>query len=287
VEFRSVALVGSWVVVFAGCSGTDPDASADGSGGAATATGGTTPVASGGKPANTGGKPANTGGKPSASGGTTSTGGTTPTGDCTPESTNQGEATFYTFADGSGNCSFDATPNDLLVGAMNATDYADSAACGACAAIDGPDGSVTVRIVDQCPECPKGNIDLSPEAFDHLAQRSLGRVPIKWKYVPCSFSTPSTPLSYRFKEGSSQYWTAVQVRNHRYRIATFEYLKDGAYVRVARESYNYFVEPHGMGVGPYTFRTTDVYGQVVIDANIAFADATVVPGKGQFPACTQ
>src|SRR5688572_22311008 len=30
-----------------------------------------------------------------------------------------GEATYYTEADGGGNCSFDPTPQDLMVGAMN------------------------------------------------------------------------------------------------------------------------------------------------------------------------
>jgi expansin (peptidoglycan-binding protein) len=64
-----------------------------------------------------------------------------------------GEGTYYTFADGSGNCMFPATPNDLDIGAMNQTDYADSAACGMCAQVTGPDGSITIRIVDRCPEC--------------------------------------------------------------------------------------------------------------------------------------
>ena len=40
------------------------------------------------------------------------------------EPEHQGEATYYDFADGSGNCSFPATPDDLDVGAMNDTDYA-------------------------------------------------------------------------------------------------------------------------------------------------------------------
>jgi len=40
-----------------------------------------------------------------------------------------GEGTYVPpFADGSGNCMFPATPNDLDIGAMNQTDYAASAA---------------------------------------------------------------------------------------------------------------------------------------------------------------
>lgn len=205
-------------------------------------------------------------------------------GYCSSQPTRSGEATYYTFADGSGNCGFDPTPNDLRVGAMNATDYAGSAACGGCVRINGPNGTVTVRIVDQCPECPKGNIDLSPQAFDYLAAQSAGRIPITWEYVPCDVAGP---IVYRFKEGSNQWWTAVQVRNHRYRIAKLEYQKNGAFVDVHRESYNYFVEPNGMGAGPYTFRVTDSNGDSLIDEGIVPMEATEVPGRAQFPDCPQ
>lgn len=201
---------------------------------------------------------------------------------CGGEPTHSGEATYYDFADGSGNCSFDPTPNDLMVGAMNHVDYAASAACGACARIQGPNGQVTVRIVDQCPECPQGDIDLSPEAFVLIAELAQGRVPISWQYAPC---TVSGPIQYRFKEGSNQWWTAVQLRNHRHAISQFEVEKDGSFVVVPRQDYNYFVDASGMGPGPYTFRVTDVYGQVLVDSGIAHQEAQIVEGAAQFPEC--
>ena len=67
-----------------------------------------------------------------------------------------------------------------MIGAMNHTDYADSAACGACVELTGPNATITIRIVDRCPECPAGDIDLSPEAFAAIAELSQGRVPITW-----------------------------------------------------------------------------------------------------------
>src|SRR4051812_23385927 len=67
------------------------------------------------------------------------------------ETLHTGQATYYNGADGSGNCSFDATPSDLMIAAMNHVDYAASAICGAYVEISGPKGLVTVRIVDQCP----------------------------------------------------------------------------------------------------------------------------------------
>lgn len=194
-----------------------------------------------------------------------------------------GEGTYYD-ADGSGNCSFPASPDDLMVAAMNETDYAGSSVCGACVAIDGPDGYVTVRIVDRCPECAPGDIDMSREAFAQIARIEAGRVPISWRYVPC---TPSGPVVYHFKDGSNPWWSAVQIRNHRYSIAKLEYLAtDGTYREVARENYNYFVETNGMGEGPYTFRVTDVHGQVLEDTDVPFAENGEVAGAAQFPACT-
>jgi expansin len=195
----------------------------------------------------------------------------------------EGDATYYDFADGSGACSFDPSPGDLMIGAMNHVDYADSATCGGCVRLAGPSAAITIRLVDQCPECPEGDIDLSPEAFAQIAELSAGRVPITWSYVGCGIEGP---VVYHFKEGSNEWWTAVQVRNHRYPVATFEYrADDGSYRRVARESYNYFVEPNGMGPGPYTFRLTDVNGQVVEDTAIPHMEAGDAPGAGQFPAC--
>jgi len=192
-----------------------------------------------------------------------------------------GEATYYNEADGGGNCSFDPTPQDLMVGAMNHTDYADSAICGAYVELTGPNGTITIRIVDQCPECPAGDIDLSPSAFAKIAALAKGRVPITWRIVSPDISGP---IRYQFKEGSSQWWTAVQIRNHRNPIAKFEYLaKNGQFKAVPREDYNYFVESSGMGPGPYTFRVTDSYGNVLTDSGIALKVAGEVDGNAQFP----
>lgn len=71
----------------------------------------------------------------------------------------KGIATYYD-ANGSGNCGFDPGA-DLMVAAMNREQYDNSAVCGECVDIVGPKGSVRVRIVDQCPDCDWGHLDLS------------------------------------------------------------------------------------------------------------------------------
>src|SRR5690606_13999406 len=111
-----------------------------------------------------------------------------------------------------------------------------------------------------------------------------GRIDISWSFVPCAVDGP---VRYRFKEGSSQWWTAVQVRNHRHAIASFEYSKDGgeSFVPVARETYNYFVAAEGMGPDPLVFRVTDVAGHVIVDEGILVGDAIEVAGAENLPVC--
>jgi expansin len=199
-----------------------------------------------------------------------------------PNPIHQGIATYY-YATGDGACMFGPSPNDLNVAAMNAEEYEDAAWCGAYVHVTGPKGEVTVRIVDLCPECKAGHLDLSREAFAQIADLPLGRVSITWQLVSPAIAGP---IAYHFKDGSNQWWTAVQVRNHRNPVAKLEYLRDGAvWVTVGRTSYNFFVQTNpGMGPGPYTFRVTDVYGNMLIDSGIPHQENGTISGAAQFPS---
>jgi len=198
-----------------------------------------------------------------------------------PNPVHQGEATWY-YATGGGACSFDPSPNDMCVAAMNAAQYDNAAVCGAYVHVTGPRGEVSVRIVDLCPGCHAGDLDLSREAFSRIAYLSQGRVPVTWQVESPALSGP---IAYHFMAGSSQWWTAVQIRNHRNPIAWLAYRKpDGQWVNVPRRSYNYFVQTSpGMGPGPYTFRVTDSYGNVLVDSGIPHTPNGTVNGSGQFP----
>lgn len=192
-----------------------------------------------------------------------------------------GQGTYYS-ADGTGACSFDRSPDDLMVAALNAPDYAGAAWCGACLAVTGPSGSAVVRVVDKCPECKHGDLDLSEQAFAKIAAISAGRVAISWHEVACPVTGP---VAYRSKDGSNADWTAIQVRNHRYAIAKLEAKVGGTYQAIARADYNYFVAPSGLGPGPYALRVTDIHGQVLEDGAVALGDASLRSGATQFPAC--
>ncbi len=193
----------------------------------------------------------------------------------------RGEATYY-YATGGGACSFDPSPDDLMVAAMNAAQYDNAAFCGAYVRVTGPKGAVTVRVVDLCPGCHAGDLDLSEEAFGEIAELAQGRVPITWQVVSPALSGP---VAYHFMAGSNQWWTAVQIRNHRNPVAGLEYPRtDGEWVSVPRTSWNYFVQSSpGMGPGPYTLRVTDIYGNVLTDSGIPHVAGGTVNGSGQFP----
>ncbi|KAG0049000.1 hypothetical protein BGZ83_006143 [Gryganskiella cystojenkinii] len=95
----------------------------------------------------------------------------------------QGDATFYDpsvknsvgqFSEGACGFAFINSPHDLVV-ALNKPDFGDfadvsrSPACGQCLHVKGPNGTVQVQVVDMCPECASGSVDLTSSAFAVLA----------------------------------------------------------------------------------------------------------------------
>lgn len=204
------------------------------------------------------------------------------TAECVDSERFQGRATYYS-ATGVGHCSFEPLNDSMMIAAMNASDYGSADWCGACLEVSGPRGKVTVQVMDSCPECSSGDLDLSSSAFAQIADPVEGLVDIDWKMVPCAVNGG---VSYHFKSGSSEWWAAVQLRNHRFPIARLEYQRlDGGYTELYRERYNYFIASAGMGPGPYSFRATDVLGQTIESRNIPLQNETDLAAGQQFPAC--
>ena len=189
----------------------------------------------------------------------------------------QGKATYYD-ADGSGNCSFPAV-SAPLVAAMNEQEYGMADYCGACVKVEGPKGSVLVRITDRCPECPKGHLDLSREAFAKIGDPVQGVIPISWQVVSCP---EIGPIQYHYKDGSSQWWTAIQVRNHRLPLKQVELFKNNQWQILPRERYNYFLDAKGAGTQPLRLRLTATNGQSIEETIPPPASDLLVTGKQQF-----
>ncbi|MFF9804677.1 expansin EXLX1 family cellulose-binding protein [Streptomyces coeruleorubidus] len=196
-----------------------------------------------------------------------------------PQVTYKGVATHYDAADGDGACLYGPSP-DLMVAAMNHTDYETSKACGAHILVRAANGaSVTVRITNECPlPCAPGQLDLSKEAFAKLAGLSAGRIPVTWSLL--SPGTSDT-VSIRYKTGSSRHWCGIQALGHRNPLARLEVRTGSGWSRLTRTEYNYFLSPDGTGCGG-ALRLTDIYGEQLTVDGIAIRPGAVQPTGAQF-----
>jgi len=196
-----------------------------------------------------------------------------------PGVTYQGVATHYDAGNGDGACTYGPT-DDLMIVAMNTTDYETSKACGAYILVRASNGaSVTVRVTNECPlPCAPGQLDLSKQAFAKLAALSAGRISISWSLL--SPTTPA-PLSIRYKTGSSQYWCEIQVLGHRNPVARLEVRAGSGWRRLPRTEYNYFSAPDGGGCGG-AIRVTDIYGEQLTVEGIALRPDAIQPTRVQF-----
>jgi expansin (peptidoglycan-binding protein) len=200
-----------------------------------------------------------------------------------------GMATHYD-SDGTGNCSLPALPGEHLDVALPEVEYGTADSCGGWLDVTGPNGSVRVVITNRCPECQQGHLDLSKEAFARIAPLEQGQVDISYSLVR---NPPlAEPMSIKVKDGSSQWWMEVQPVNHGNPIARFELQQDGAWRSLVHTQDNFWRADPGPGVGPYTFRITDIYGQTATVEGITMSPEVVQPtsarlyGAGSVPPAT-
>jgi expansin (peptidoglycan-binding protein) len=196
-----------------------------------------------------------------------------------PKVTYRGDATHYDAGDGNGACLYGPS-SDLMIAAMNHTDYESAKACGAHILVRADNGaSVKVLITNECPlPCAPGQIDLSREAFAKLADLSAGRIAITWRLL--SPDTSDT-ISIRYKTGSSQWWCAIQAIGHRNPVARLEVRTGNRWQRLPRTGYNHFISEDGSGCGG-AIRITDIYGQRLVVNGIAVKPDVVQPTQVQF-----
>ncbi|RLN55415.1 hypothetical protein BBJ29_002660 [Phytophthora kernoviae] len=131
-----------------------------------------------------------------------------------------GDGTAYTLGQPSaGNCNFmsalDLASTDYA--ALNDKQWDGLQNCGRCAEVSCDDDrcadkskSIVVQILDRCPECQYGDLDLSPTVFTALTGSTPSRYTVKWKFVDCPVQGN---VNYCLKGGSNNYWTAVQPTN--------------------------------------------------------------------------
>ncbi|KAL3666387.1 hypothetical protein V7S43_008638 [Phytophthora oleae] len=132
----------------------------------------------------------------------------------------EGDGTSYTLGDvSSGNCNFmSAIPTaSTNYAALNNDQWDDLANCGRCAEVSCIDDQCTdqtttaiVQILDRCPECSSGDLDLSPTVFKNITGSDPSRLTIRWRFVDCP--NPGN-IEVCLKTGSNGYYVAVQPTN--------------------------------------------------------------------------
>jgi expansin (peptidoglycan-binding protein) len=147
-----------------------------------------------------------------------------------------GKATYYNFT-GRGNCAFKAPSKPVLTAAINTPQYAGSELCGACLEVLGAKGSVVVRVEDRCPGCPYGSLDLSMTAFATIDELAKGRIPIKWRVVPCS---DTSGISIFVEGGANAYFAMLRVQGVNMPVHSLEMLVDSTYRILPRKMSNFF-----------------------------------------------
>jgi expansin (peptidoglycan-binding protein) len=187
----------------------------------------------------------------------------------------KGVATYFFLEGTLGNCSYPRPPADDLYVALGPDQYAGAASCGTYLDVTGPKGKVRVKVIDSCPECPTGHLDLSLTAFKRIANPVAGKVRITYRTVPGA-TTPG-PISLRVQETSSRYWLSLLVDNHAHQLASVKIATRSTGFRTAhREQWNYWTIPSGLGNGPFRVKITDIYGRTVTVPHVKLA-----PGKTQ------
>lgn len=187
---------------------------------------------------------------------------------------NSGIATHYVLKSGGGNCSYPGPPANHLYVALSPGEYDSAAPCGSYLRVKGPHGAVRVEVIDQCPECKTGHIDLSATAFAEIAPLQAGIVRVSYQTI----ADPPLPgpLAFEVKNGSSRYWLAIVVLNTGNAIASVQLeTASGRWLKLRRVNWDAWIAQHGAGAGPFAIRVTDTLRHQVTVHDIALQPRAV------------
>lgn len=205
-----------------------------------------------------------------------------------------GEGTSYSLGDPSGgNCNLMSYPSDATTkyAALNAAQWDSTMNCGRCAQVtctdaqcaNAPQASEVVYIVDQCPGCADGDLDLSPEVFEGITGLSYTRVSIEWSFVDCPVEGG---IEYCLKKGSNSFWTAVQPTNLVSGVKSLTI--NGKATTMVDSAYYFLLDGNSQDatdLSQVTIAMVGVNGEEVQDT-VSFASESCVQGSSQFSTGT-
>ncbi|MFI7001056.1 expansin EXLX1 family cellulose-binding protein [Nocardia sp. NPDC050175] len=193
-----------------------------------------------------------------------------------PQPVVSGEARFYAFSPGV-SCSFPGLPMDGFYVGMSTPEFGKADPCGAYLDIQGPRGDVRALIVDRCPACAPGQLDLSVAAFTQLADLSDGVAKVRYSVV--RNPEPPPELFYQVKPDSSSAWFAILFSGsgNPLREVAIRPNTGGAWQSLTRGMDNYWSISRA-GNGPFDARVTDVHGDQAVILGITLQPGTRATG---------
>jgi expansin (peptidoglycan-binding protein) len=166
-----------------------------------------------------------------------------------------GQASYYE-AGRNGMCNL-GTPPDGAYAAVGRAEYAGGKGCGTYLDVTGPNGTTRVQVVDLCPGCPAGKVDLGKGAFSKIGALSAGIIPVTYATV----RDPQVgPLQVKLKGGTAYSALTAIVNNHGNPLSTVELQTPAGYAAMRRGEDNTWTAPSGAVPAPVTLRIADAYG---------------------------
>jgi len=180
-----------------------------------------------------------------------------------------GDGTAYSDAvpDGSGfACSFRKIfeHTQTYFAAINIEQWEDGLACGKCVNVWCTDDFCTVKdkkikmqIVDQCPECKKGDIDMSIPAYRDVTGIWPHRLTVNWEWTSCE-DIVDGDLLLSPKDNQNQWYHAFYISNAANAIKNV--MLNGK-IELSRSQFGFFQFHGELGQGPHTLSIESIDGE--------------------------
>ncbi|CZT51103.1 related to extracellular cellulase CelA/allergen Asp F7-like, putative [Rhynchosporium secalis] len=193
-----------------------------------------------------------------------------------------GNATFYGGNIGGGHCSFTTMgriPNGMFGTAFSGQVWNHGGMCGSCLKVTRGSKSITVMVVDECPECDQKHLDLFKDGFLKLGTEAEGIIPISYEVVNCGIASP---LKLVNKVGTTRWWFSMQVVNANGAVKSLEVSTNGGktWQPTTRRDYNFFEKNTGFGTEKVSVRVTGATGKSVITHNVGVGSQTQFTAAG-------
>ncbi|KAK6825603.1 hypothetical protein PG987_013097 [Apiospora arundinis] len=194
-----------------------------------------------------------------------------------------GTSTFYGGNLQGGTCSFSTytLPAGIYGTAFSGSAWNSGAKCGSCLEVTAKGKTIKVMVVDKCPECEPGHLDLFENAWKALSPGSSDPMTTSWTEVECGITSP---LVLHNKSGTSPYWFSMQVINANEAVTKLEVSTDGGktWQATKRQDYNYFENPSGFGAAKLTIRVTGASGKTVTVENVGVESDSQIKAASNF-----